>query len=308
MCAVAALFATNVMAQVRTTDAIDYYNNLAYRCHDSGDMAGAAKNFLLYLEEPAKRGMTQAQQDSLYQADRRVYDQAAVNAMYLFYSVNDMDGVLAALPYGRRIDKGMTNVYVTALEAYKEKGMDAEWLALLKEAVMRCPQNSKFPDQLIEYYSANGNTKEAYAEMDKLIAADNQNADAWYLKGVLYFNVDHDIANARNCFSKALAITQLHAQACVGMASTYIADVTALRRKGMFKLVFSGADQQVHQAAYKKELAEVQPYYFNACRYLEASRTIAPEDYNLWSEPLLECYRILNMKEKYNVLIKEMEE
>jgi 3-dehydroquinate dehydratase-2 len=143
--------ALNAVAQ----QPIDYYNSQAYRAHERGDKAEAAKCFLLYLQEPQRRGMTQAQQDSLYQADRRVYDQAAVNAIYLFYSVNDMDGVMKALPYGRRTSKGISNVYIAGMEACKEKGMNDLWMELLKEAIVRCPQNPQFSDRLIEYYQSN---------------------------------------------------------------------------------------------------------------------------------------------------------
>lgn len=297
--------ALNAVAQ----QPIDYYNSQAYRAHERGDKAEAAKCFLLYLQEPQRRGMTQAQQDSLYQADRRVYDQAAVNAIYLFYSVNDMDGVMKALPYGRRTSKGISNVYIAGMEACKEKGMNDLWMELLKEAIVRCPQNPQFSDRLIEYYqSKKGNMAEAYAEMDKLIAANPQNADAWYAKGVLYFNVDENNTEARNCFSKAIALDEDNGYACAGMGSTYLQDVILLRRQGQFSLVFSGSDQKVKQSSYNKELAEVQTYYFNARTYFEMAKRRLPDKYDVWGNQLLECYKMLKQKDKYDQLYKEINE
>lgn len=290
-------------------DSIDYFNYLAYRCHERGDKAGAARNFLLYLEEPQRRGMTQAQQDSLYKADRVVYDQAAVNAMYLFFSVGDMDGVLKALPYGRRIEKGITNVYITSMEAAKEKGMNDLYLELLKEGMVKCPQNERFADQLIEYYDKTADLPKAQADLDRLIAQHPKSADLWYIKGVLYFNAaKRDNAAARSCLSKAIALDEVHARACAAMGNTYLQDIADLRSQGKFALYFSASDQQVKQSVYKKELAEVQTYYYNARTYFEMARNIAPDKHTLWGEQLLSCYKVLNQKDKYDALNREMNE
>jgi len=301
---------------------IDYYNSQAYRAHERGEKAEAARNFLLYLEEPAKRGMSQAQQDSLYKADKRVYDQAALNAIYLFFSVSDMDGVLRTLPYGRRVqvtqkvepwemaNKGVTNVYVSGMEAAKEKGMTDLYIELLKEAVVRCPRNKSFTDQLTEYYKTHysGNMAGAQADLDKIISANPDCADAWYVKGALYFDMQRNNSEARNCFSKAIAINEYHAYACAGMADTYLEDINKQRRQGKYHLVFSSANQQVKQSVYKKELAEVQTYFFNARTYYEMARELMPDNYGLWGESLLLCYKMLNMKDKYDQLNKEMNE
>ena len=293
----------------KNPDSIDYFNYLAYRCHEKGDKAGAARNFLLYLEEPQRRGMTAAQQDSLYEADKRVYDQAAVNAMFLFFSVGDMDGVLKAMPYGRRIEKGISNVYITSMEAAKEKGMDDLYLELLKEGMVKCPQNERFADQLIEYYEKMGNPAKAHADLDGLIAQNPQSGDLWYIKGALFFNAEkRDNASARSCFSKAIALDERNVRARAAMGNTYIQDVNELRNQGKFALVFTKSDQQVKQSAYKKELAEVQTYYYNARTYFEIARQLAPDKYFLWGEQLLDCYKILNQKEKYDALYKEMNE
>lgn len=303
------IFVLNMAKAQKSPDAIDYYNHLAYRCHEKGDKTGAARNFLLYLEEPRRRGMTATQQDSLYKADKRVYDQAAVNAMYLFFSTGDMDGVLKAMPYGRRIEKGVSNVYITSMEAAKEKGMNDLYLELLKEGVVKCPQNESFADQLIEYYEKTGNPGKAQAELDNLIAQHPESADLWYIKGALYFNAEkRDNISARSCFSKAIALDEQHVRACAAMGNTYIQDVNELRNQGKFPLFFSGSNQQVKQSVYKKELAEVQTYYYNARTYLEMARRMAPEKYPLWGEQLLSCYKILNQKDKYDALYKEMNE
>lgn len=305
--------ATMMMAQPRekTPDKIDYYNYLAYRCHEKGDKAGAAKNFLLYLEEPQKRGMTQAQQDSLYMADRVVYDQAAVNAMFLFYSVGDMDGVLKTLPYGRRTSKPITNVYLTSMEAAKEKGMNDLYLELLREAITKFPDNSSFVDKMMEYYTAQGDSQKAQAGLDELIAQNPKNAELWYAKGVMYFN-DKDNPNAnteaRTCFSKAIALDEEHAEACAAMGNTYIRDVVELRRKGMFASVFSGMNETRKKSSYQKDLAEVQTYYFNAQTYLRMAKALKPDAYDLWGEQLLECYKILGRQQEYEALKKEMQE
>lgn len=308
---------------VKKPGAIDYHNYLAYRCHERGDIAGSAQNFLLYLEEPVKRGMTKAQQDSLYSADRVVYDQAAANAMYLFYSIGDMDGVLKVLPYGRRIvlhdtpdlklpggaTKGMTNVYITSLEAAKEKGLDDLYVELLKEAVERCPQNPNFTEKLVAYYLTMKDKKMAQAELDQLLAKYPDSADLWYAKGELYLDPNNcDNTSARNCFAKAIALNERHAHAYAAMGNTYIQDVMELRWKGKFNYVFSVAEQKVKQSKYKKELAEVQPYYYNARTYLETARQLEPENYPLWGDQLLACYKILNQKDKYDALVKEMKE
>ncbi len=304
------------------TERIDYYNSQAYRANERGDKAEAAKNFMLYLEEPARRGMSQAQQDSLYQADKRVYDQAALNAIYLYFSVNDMDGVLKALPYGRRVqieqkakpwemtNKGITNVYVSGIEAAKAKGMNDLYIELLKEAVVRCPRNMSFTDQLTEYYKKNyaNNMAGAQADLDKMISAHPDCPDAWYIKGTLYFDLQRNNSEARSCFSKAIAINEYYAYACAGMGNTYIEDINILRRQGQFKLVFTASNQQVKQSVYKKELAEAQTYFFNARTYYEMARELMPDNYSLWGEPLLLCYKMLNMQDKYDQLNKEMNE
>ena len=301
---------------------IDYYNSQAYRAHERGDKAEAARNFLLYLEEPAKRGMTQAEQDSLYKADQRVYDQAALNAIYLFFSVNDMDGVIKALPYGRRVqieqkvkpwesaNKGITNVYVSGIEAAKAKGDDALYLELLKEGVVRCPRYKSFTDQLTDYYKKHyaKNMAGAQADLDKMIRENPDCADAWYVKGTLYFDLQRNNTEARTCFSKAIALNEFHAYSCAGMGNTYIEDINIQRRQGKYHLVFTASDQQVKQSVYKKELAEVQTYFFNARTYYEMARELMPDNYALWGEPLLLCYKMLNMKDRYDQLYKEMNE
>ena len=295
--------------------AIDYYNYLAYRLDEKGDKAGAAQNFLLYLEEPMKRNMTEAQRDSLYEADRVVYDQAAVNAMYLFYSVNDMDGVLKVLPYGRRITKPMTNVYITSMEAAKEKGMNSLYIELLKEAVTRFPPGSNFTSKLLEYYDGkmqNGEmtSEQVIADIDSLLQKCPKNAELWYIKGVIHYNAEKPGGNtaARSCFSKAIAFDETHGPACAAMGNTYLKDVALLRLQGQFSYVFSGSEQQMKQSVYKKQLAEVQTYYFNARTYLEMARQLMPEAHEIWGKSLLECYKMLKQQDKYDALAKEMEE
>ena len=292
---------------VRHPGDIDYYNYLAYRCHEKGDVEGAAKNFLLYLKEPARLGMTQAAQDSLYQADRLVYDQAAVNAMYLFFSVGDMDGVMETLPYGRRIKKGMSNVYITGMEACKEKGLEDLRMELLHEAVEKCSHNPQFLRMLVDHYTDRNQADLAAKEVERLIEKNGNNADTWFAKGVILFNEKKN-AEARRCFSKALAIDAHHVQANVSMAATYMFDVQQERRMGRFPLVFMESSEQVNQKEYKKQLAEVQTYYFNAKLYLEVARFYDPEGHQLWGEQLLEVYKMLNMRKEYDSLKREMDE
>ena len=262
------------------------YNQSAYDKYEAGDKIGAARDFLAFCEEPYK-GHTQAEGDTIYNQNRRVYDTAASNALYFFFENEDWDGVAAVAPYAKRNPNlSSKSNYISILsEMYKTKKDTAMWVETLKEGAIACPTRN-YLNLLADYYTGHHRQQELYSFIDQILAKDEDNFGAWYQKGLaLYEQGKND--DARLCFVKALAINEKNPQVNVMLANTYITDVKQKIASGEYKyynqkLGYAPGNQQ--KTAAEKE--DAMQYYFNAKLYLEKARAYAPDNVMMWGPSL----------------------
>ena len=87
-------------------------------------------------------------------------------------------------------------------------GKESQAISLLQDCIKKYPQNIEFPRRLSEAYLQNGKSKEALELFDKLVAADSNNFEALYQRGVLLAELK-DTAQAIISLEKAYLLQPL---------------------------------------------------------------------------------------------------
>ena len=278
---------------------IPYYNYAAMFNYQNGDLSGARdcfQKYVAFLDNPV---FTAAQRDSIYNAGKENYDQAAFNMVMISYQQKDWDKVLETADVTLKStddDSKLHDVYVMKQQAYLSKGDTAQWLNALTDAVRDVKNNSNFMEQVVYYYNQHNDAAGANKMADELLAKDPNSASAWYMKGCVQFNLEKKYVESRESFKKALDINPDFKEACMNMAYTYMNQVLENRQAGKYKLAFKSSYTKSQEAAYKKELEDIQSYYKNAKPYVEHARELDPDNVRLWGNALSQIYSNLGMK------------
>jgi Flp pilus assembly protein TadD len=81
---------------------------------------------------------------------------------------------------------GSPNMYLLLADSYKKQGKDAEYLAIMKAASEKYPDNTNVRNEMLNYYIKSGQTDIMLKEMEDAVAKDPNNADYLYNLAVIY--------------------------------------------------------------------------------------------------------------------------
>lgn len=274
---------------------LDYFFYAGYFLSTT-DKARAAEYFQKHIDLP-KSPIFAGKTDSIVNAKKDNYDQAAFFACILNYELERYDKVLEAVKGGIPEGENAHDLYLMKAEsALKVSGDSAQYVAVLKEAVANLADNSRFCETLLAYYYERSDAQGAHSVVDELIAKKGDSATPHYMKGCVYMNIEHNYAKARECFARALAIDPEEPNANGNMGFAYINEARERRLNGDFPMldrkVVTG---DVATAKYTKQLEEYRAYYRDAQKYMEKYRELQPERSKTWASALQQIYSNLGM-------------
>ena len=287
---------------------LDYYYYSGIFMHQNKDMNAACREFKKFNNFRKNPAFTAEQQDSIYQAKKDLYDQAALNVALIYYQEKDWDNLLESVDDAMGDPKNIRDAYIMKMNAYLEKQDTVAWVHCLEDAIVKVEDNSNFIEQLVGYYTSKKDAANAYAYVDKLLAANPDNKTALYMKGCIMMNIEEKYEESREYFDKVLAQDPDDVNSNYNMAVTYVQDIRNKVLNGHYKY-YTGTSRTITNkngtaaynreiAAYQKEKAEVQGYYQKARKYAERARELKPDNVRLWGPALSIIYSNLEMNKE----------
>lgn len=277
---------------------LDYFYYSGVFKNQNQDIKGSRDEFRKFVNLRRNPAFTQHQQDSIYQAKKKLYDQAAFNISLLYYQDQDWDNVLATIDDAMNDQDNLHDAFIIKQQALLAKGDSTAWIATLRDAVNRVENNTNFMEQLIYYYSQKNDAASANQLADELIATNPNNKTAWYMKGCTQLNLEQDYVGCRTSFQKCLDIDPDYIEANLNMAFSYMNEVMQNRQNDKYKYAFRSSYTSKEKAAYEKELAEIQGFYRSAMPYAEKVRTLVPDQPKRWGPALSMIYSNLRMQKE----------
>lgn len=309
----------NMIVQQKTRYGIEkqmltMYSACGMFMNNMGRYKESAEYFNKFVELPKISPVfTEAERDSIYKAHEKDYKSSLVNVANLSYKAKDWTQAVKYCDNAlSQVDDSLNlhDLYFIKLMALGESKDSAAWKKTLLEAYQRTGQEVFFM-QLMQNYISKGQSEEAVAFADKVVAEDPNNKTSWYVKGYVDLFLKKDYMTARQAFEKALQIDPEYKNALYLISVTYTDEIIAKVNSG--KYTYIGKNRNIvgrgkgaaaeaaynkQKAIYDKELAEVKSYYSKAQSYLEHLQSIAPEMVNKWAPALQTVYTNLGMKDK----------
>lgn len=274
---------------------LDYYFYAGYFLVNS-DKAGAATYFQKHLDMPSSP-MLVAKKDEIIASKRDNYEQCAYFNTIINYELKNYDKLLQGVDFGLKNKEYAHDLYLMKAEAVLETTKDtAQYVAVLKDAIVNVENNTSFAENIITIYSQNGNSQEALAVANEMVERNPNSVTAWYMKGYVLQSLIKDYPAAREAFTKLLALEPDNILGNANMAHAWTNEVLTRRQNGDWKLLDKDVISPKQQAAYDAELEEALSYYRNARPYMEKVREVAPERSKVWAPALQQIYKNLGMQ------------
>lgn len=274
---------------------LDYYFYAGYFLSNS-DKAGAAKYFQKHLDLP-NSPMFASKRDSIVAAKRENYEQCSYYACILNYELERYDEVLKGVEAGLGNPEYAPDLYFMKAEsALKVSGDSAAYIGVIKEAVNRLEDNSRFCETLLGYYYQKMDAEGAHDAVDELIVRNNC-AMTNYMKGCVYMNIEHKFPEAREYFEKALFFDPNDANSNGNMAFAYMNEGRERRLNNEYPLLDrKNITGDALLAKYNAQLEEFRGFFRSALPYMEKYRELQPEKSKIWAPALQQIYANLGMQ------------
>ena len=265
---------------------IHFFNN--------GENEHALDFFSTYVEStfhPIFEGKDLAKKDTLL-------SQTAYFASLAAIKVEDYEKVIKYAPYAKE-DPEVGGYALEFLSlAYEATGDTAQWVATLKEGLLKHRDNAYFFGNLIDYYNRNELYDEAMAFADGMINENPENAFAVYVKGFLYHNMK-DYDKAIEFYKKTIEIDPTYSEAYSNIGLVYSIqgqDFSAT------------ATNDINDPQYAKDQETLKNFYKEAKPYYEKARELEPDNSQLWLQGLYRVYYMLDMGAEFEEIEKLMQQ
>lgn len=260
--------------------------------YNQGNYSEAYSQFAKFIDLSEHRLLKE-----LMQPNEKVYNiGAAFNAVLCGMRMEDYNKVLQYADFAMQDPARENNIFRYKATAYAALGDTVQWLGLLKEGVVKFPEDPFFYQTLIQHYDNKGDREALNALADELIASNPENALFVYLKGYIA-QQQNNLDEAIEWYKKTLEIDGSYLNALTNMGRLYIAKAQEYSTK-------QATVNITDRARLKKDKEIIDGYFKEALPYFEKLREIAPESQNLWLNGLSQCYYNLNMISKFNELEK----
>lgn len=232
---------------------------------------------------------------SLIQPAEKVYNVgAAYNAVLCGMRLEDYSKVLKYADYAAQDPDKANNIYRYKATAYNALGDTVQWVNLLKEGVVKFPNDPFFYQTLIQHYDNSGNRDELNKLADELMVNDPTNPLFVYLKGYIA-QQQKDLDTAITWYKKTLEMDPDYLDAHTNIGRSYIGKARDYSA--------SQSSTKIDRAKMKKDKEVLNGLFREALPHFEKLREIAPDRKDLWLNDLTNCYYNLNMVDK----MKEIE-
>lgn len=274
---------------------LDYYFYSAIFSNQNGDKAAATENFKKHLALPNVPALA-AKKDSILAAKKDNYEQCAYFCTILNYEQKNWAEILASVDAGLSNPEYNRDLYLIKAEAVLETTKDTmQYVNVLKDAICVVEDKTSFGESLLAIFYERDDAEGLIAVADELIAKNPDSKTPYYIKGCAFLNIKKDYPAARAALQKVLDIDDTDLLGNANMSYAWTNDVATRRLNGEFKLYDKKYVTAKQQAAYDKEVEEVQSYYKNARPYMEKVRDLAPERSKVWAPALQQIYANLGM-------------
>lgn len=233
--------------------------------------------------------------DVITPAEKSYNITAAYNVILCSKNLEDHASVIKYADVAVLDETKASSVYRSKAAAYEALGETDKWIALLKEGVVKFPDDPYFYQTLIQYYDGSG-SKEALNQLaDELIATSPSNPFFIFLKGYIA-QQQGDSDKALEWYKKTLEVDPLYVSALRNVALSYVGKAQDYSA--------NQASVRFDKAQIKKDKEIISGYFKEALPYFEKLREIEPDRQELWLNGLSQCYYNLNMEDKLEELDK----
>ena len=266
---------------------IDYMSYPGTMAYQNGNKAKAREYFQMhssFLDTDLLPAETIAQ---LKSERAEEYAQSDYFVTYISSELQDWDGVISTADKQINNPKYSRDLMIMKLNAYKQKGDEAGWLAAVKDATLHRQSGADYADELVRHYLTKEDVAGARAQADEMVQQNPDNKFAWYYNGRVAFLLEQKYDAAAEAFAKSRAIDANFPQA-------YLSEGQCHLQNGINLMT---ANRTKNAAKYKDEFNKALPL-------LEKYREMQPESVRTWAPNLSLLYENLDQPEK----AKEMED
>lgn len=251
---------------------------------------GALKFFAAYVESATYPMM---EEYNLLEKDT-VLSQVAYYATLAADRVGDKDAILKYAPYAVKDKEGGKFAQQLMADAYKAKGDTVEWIKVLKEGILKFPENQYFFANLVDHYSSTNQPQKAMEFADNMLSKEPNNKLYLYVKAYLYHNLK-EYNNAIDFYKKTIESDPQYAEAYSNLGLVLIMQAQEISNESTVDI--NDPKYAAAQANVKKKYEEAKPYY-------EKARALKPDQKELWAPGLYRVYYNLNMGPEFEEIEK----
>ncbi len=208
--------------------------------------------------------------------------------------IDDKDAIMKYAPLALNDKDGGKFAMQLMADAVKAKGDTIKWVEVLKEGIVKFPDNQYFFANLVDYYSSANEPDKAMQFADDMLAKDPNNKLYLYVKGYLYHNMK-EYDKAIEFYKKTIAVDSEYAEAYSNLGLVLLMQAQDFSDK---------ATSDVNDPKYAQDQASLKKYYEEAKPYYEKTREIAPDRKDLWAQGLYRVYYNLNMGKEFEEIDK----
>lgn len=148
---------------------LPYYNYAGIMLYNNGKKDEAADMFQKFISMYQNPVFSKTEQDSIYKANKKEYDQASYNIASLAYSSKDWDKLLSVVDEALKSDNNLNDLYIMKSQACLAKGDTAKWVSTMEEAVERVENSTSFAQNLLYYYIQKNDAQDALSQANSMI-------------------------------------------------------------------------------------------------------------------------------------------
>ncbi|MEG1562898.1 MAG: tetratricopeptide repeat protein [Bacteroides sp.] len=264
--------------------------NGGIQCFNVDKNADAMKFFATYVESATYPMLS----DKNLVENDTILPEIAYYATLAADRVKDKEAIIKYAPFALKSkDNGKFAMQLMA-DAYKSKGDTAKWVGLLKEGILKFPENQYFFANLVDYYSSSNQAGKAMEFADEMLAKEPTNKLYLYVKAYLYHNLK-DYEKAVEFYKKTVEADNQYAEAYSNLGLVLVMQAQEYSDK---------ATTDINDPKYAEAQAVVKKFYEQAKPYYEKARALKPDQKELWAPGLYRVYYNLNMGPEFEEIEK----
>lgn len=252
----------------------------------------ALKFFAAYVDAVT---LPMFEKENLLEKDT-ILPQVAYYATLAADRVENKAAVMKYAPYALKDKDGGKFAMQLMADAYKAKGDTIKWVELLKEGIVKFPDNPYFFANLVDYFSSSNQSEKAMEFANDMLSKEPNNKLYLYVKAYLYHNLK-DYDKAIEFYKKTIEIDPEYAEAYSNLG---LVNLMKVQEYG------DNAPTDINDPKYGEAQAAIKKHYEAAKPYYEKARQLKPDQKELWLQGLYRIYYNLNMGPEFEEIEKLM--